>query len=381
MIDFCNFHLRIYLFYSFSVFLTFSLWRIKRTKWKQENILDKCDSSPSGGYTDTIQGLIFAFGTVVVSVISATCVQLLEREIPDFELNAMRCCTAAIACLCVILCTRKWPIIPQPEIVPTLCLAATSFITSTGLYISASIVPLLLVQAVHVFMIGTSGIIFFHFCFEEKLNFKKIASTILVLSGTCLVLQPEFIFQQAYMGNDRHQNEGNFTHRGHFTTNITIENKGYGDITTTSLILGITLSGVSGITVSASTLILKRNQFLQTSISRNLFWDFVLSTLVSLIIMWIFEKPRLPKDWLQFWFVAGHCLTYIFLWPSVIYSSRYISGTTMNIVFSTAVVFMLIPQYTVLSSILPGHKNWIEVVGAVLVFLGSSLGSGAEFCQ
>ena len=31
---------------------------------------------------------------------------------------------------------------------------------------------------------------------------------------------------------------------------------------------------------------------------------------------------------------------------------------------------MLIAEYTVLSSILPGHQNWIEGVGVVLVLIG-----------
>ena len=39
---------------------------------------------------------------------------------------------------------------------------------------------------------------------------------------------------------------------------------------------------------------------------------------------------------------------------------------------------MLIPQYTVLSSILPGHRNWMEVVGVILVMLGCSMSSLVE---
>ena len=38
---------------------------------------------------------------------------------------------------------------------------------------------------------------------------------------------------------------------------------------------------------------------------------------------------------------------------------------------------MLIAQYTVLP-ILPGHRNWIEIVGVVLVLFGLTLGSILE---
>ena len=50
----------------------------------------------------------------------------------------------------------------------------------------------------------------------------------------------------------------------------------------------------------------------------------------------------------------------------------------INILFSSIIFFMLVPQYTFLSSIHPGHKNWIEVMGAILVFLGCTLSSLLE---
>ena len=55
-----------------------------------------------------------------------------------------------------------------------------------------------------------------------------------------------------------------------------------------------------------------------------------------------------------------------------------ISGSTINIILSLTVVTFLISQYTVLSSILPGHKNWIEVTGVILVLLGSTMESILE---
>ena len=61
------------------------------------------------------------------------------------------------------------------------------------------------------------------------------------------------------------------------------------------------------------------------------------------------------------------------------YAAKYISGNTINIIFSLTVVIFLISQYTVLSSILPGHKNWIEVTGVIiLVLLGSTMESILE---
>ena len=70
--------------------------------------------------------------------------------------------------------------------------------------------------------------------------------------------------------------------------------------------------------------------------------------------------------------VTIHSATCAAIWPLSIYQTKTIAGNTATLILSTQVVFMLIAQYTVLSSILPGHRNWMEVVGVVLVLLGSS---------
>ena len=86
----------------------------------------------------------------------------------------------------------------------------------------------------------------------------------------------------------------------------------------------------------------------------------------------------LPSNWFDTAMVMFHCLSYAAIWPLYIYAPKYISGNTVTTIVSTEVVFMLIAQYTVLSSILPGHINWMEVVGVVLVLVGSSLSSILE---
>ena len=86
----------------------------------------------------------------------------------------------------------------------------------------------------------------------------------------------------------------------------------------------------------------------------------------------------LPSNWFDTAMVTFHSLSYAAFWPLYIYAPKYISGNTVTAIVSTEVVFMLVSQYTVLSSILPGHRNCMEVVGVVLVLLGSSLSSILE---
>ena len=81
-----------------------------------------------------------------------------------------------------------------------------------------------------------------------------------------------------------------------------------------------------------------------------------------------YKQTRIILYWLLFpvflSYFLGHC--------GCMDCSTYLET---QLILSTTIVFVLIPQYTVLSSVLPGNKNWIEVVGIVLVLLGSTLES------
>ena len=57
--------------------------------WETEQFLQKNDTEKS--YFESFKGIIAVFSVVILYTASATCVQLLERRIPDLELNAFRC--------------------------------------------------------------------------------------------------------------------------------------------------------------------------------------------------------------------------------------------------------------------------------------------------
>ena len=125
-------------------------------------------------------------------------------------------------------------------------------------------------------------------------------------------------------------------------------------------------------------LIVKRNPYITEHPLEILFCGWTLGTIVSSILMFIIETPVLPSNWFDLSMVIIHSVTCAVIWPLIMYGSLTITGNTVTIIVSTQVVFMLIFQYTVLSSILPGHRNWMEVAGVTLVLLGSSLSSILE---
>ena len=147
------------------------------------------------------------------------------------------------------------------------------------------------------------------------------------------------------------------------------------------ILIASTLPILAGIGYTASTLLLKKCPYLTENSTRVLFWSFIFGTLLSVIPMAAFETPTFPSKWPDVLFVFGHCSSFVIGWISALYAVQCISGNVINFITSTSVVLLLIPQYTVLSSVLPGHRNWMEVVGVVLILLGSVMGSVIEMCK
>ncbi len=111
---------------------------------------------------------------------------------------------------------------------------------------------------------------------------------------------------------------------------------------------------------------------------RSLFWAFFLGMVSSFVLTFAVEVPVWPDGSMDIVTVVLHCIATVGMWVLWIWSLQYISGTLVNVIHCTAVVFMLIPQYTISASILPGHKNWMEVVGVFIVLIGSVLASLLE---
>ena len=61
--------------------------------------------------------------------------------------------------------------------------------------------------------------------------------------------------------------------------------------------------------------------------------------------------------------------------PTIIISVliQYLRPVIVTLISNVSVVIMLIFQYTILENVMPGKRNWIEIMGAVLCFVGCSL--------
>ena len=337
------------------------------------------DDSEIANYGEAFKGLLAIFVDVLSMVVAACSVQLLERKVPDFELNLLRY-SAALASygLFVLFVKKELPVIPRSEIISSLCFCFLTFMTSVCLYVAVTLIPVSSAESLRITSAIVSGTFMFAIFWDEKISCKNVIPVVLCSCGVLLVIQPEFIFKRGKWWNP-------LSNMSDSNLNVTLSNLTESDdnntsyhVNSTLTVLGCCLPVITGIGITFTLILLKRRPYISEHMSHVLFWSFVSGTILSAIVMLLFESTVLPRKWPQILLIIVHCFCFIVGWPLLLYAVQRISGNTINIINSASVVLMLVPQYTVLSSILPGQRNWMEGVGAVLVLSGSVFRSVLE---
>ena len=218
--------------------------------------------------TKKLKGIMAAFVWVLFAVTSTTCVQLLKRKVPDFELNTLR------------IVTRTIPVLPRDTIPSTIAFGTFSFLSSTCHFVAVTFVPISTAQCLHF----TSGIIFGMFLFtmfwEDKITTKGVLCAILCTIGVILVIQPNFIFTNtvSFVDGVTEIYDSNITISMDSTLENAYQDKIHNFMFT---VLGYILSGTTGLVICCNLLLLKRHQYLNENKFKVLFWSFLTGTILS----------------------------------------------------------------------------------------------------
>ena len=343
-------------------------------------------SEVTGERFNALKGIIAAVIIVLLWASSATAVQLLERRIPDMELNTFRSATPFLACGALTLMSKEWPLVQREEIVATVLYTLDIFIAALFYFVAITLLPAALVACVTYTSSVISALFIFSICWNEKFTMRNILFALISVLGVVMVIQPWQPNSEVMASSNLTLNIQIGSHPSpledfNVQTYQTLANHTEGEQDKNSSnsllnwVIGYTFSVIAGIALSLELLIIKRNPFLG---DRHLFWAFLANTLLSATLMVALETPVLPSNWFDATMVTIHSVECAILWRLYIYAPRYISGNTLTLILTSDVVVMLIFQYTVLSSIHPGHRNWVEVVGVILVLLGCSMASLLE---
>ena len=99
---------------------------------------DVNNETSGGGIFNVIKGITCTLGCAICFSVSPTSVQLLERRIPDLELNTYRNAIPLVLHANVFLLMQKWPVIERGKIEITFLYGVSSFVNGTCLFIALS---------------------------------------------------------------------------------------------------------------------------------------------------------------------------------------------------------------------------------------------------
>ncbi len=400
-----------------------------------------------------LKGILAACLSVFMLTLGVTSIQLLERRVPDLELQVFRCVAIISFCL-------KWMVfkfqsfkVPLSDIPATLIYSAAISFGSTTVYIAYSLVPASAAECLMSTGSILSGFVIFSISKQEKFSPVKVLFLLLCVAGLIFVIQPwhgyvhtsgdanksnmppgtskscKIFTEKLQKLNAKHikKNHSNLcgnemgehlpTEKIHRLNRLYDPDKNISPLNNKSVlcsilstclleltdvrnhhrqttrtnngtivllfriscnwrdILGFIISGIGGLAEVLIILSLKTYPCLSKQRFPSLFWAYSIVLVFSTVLTFSIEEPVWIDNLYDVIAVSVHCCTSVAFWVLYIVTLQYTSGTVLIIILSTCSVWFLIPQYTFLASILPGHRNWIEVVGVFMVLFGSLLSS------
>ena len=83
--------------------------------------------------------------------------------------------------------------------------------------------------------------------------------------------------------------------------------------------------------------------------------------------MFIFESPNLPDDIYNVLYLTGHVTLSFLATVTYFVALNFASGILVTLNYSSGIVLSMLSQYFIVYKIHSGHRNLLEIGGAVLV--------------
>ena len=125
--------------------------------------------------------LAASFVSIPMVVISSTCIQLLERKMPDFELTSIRMICALILSGLGLCLLKTSPWISRCEIGSTILFGLLNFSLFTFAYMAVTFLPVVSVDAIWISSGISSGIILLAIFWNEKVSVQRMG-----LAAVCI---------------------------------------------------------------------------------------------------------------------------------------------------------------------------------------------------
>ena len=335
---------------------------------------------------DLISGYFAAMGQVITSGFSAASVQALQGTIPDFQLSATRAFMQGITYFLLVRTTGARTSVTKMQILPLIVLSLLYVLYNIGEYGSTAYIALIETIGIVTVVSILTAIMQAKFLFKIDLKKINLVTIPVLVVGIIMVTQP---FQHLREMHDPFQNHSfsdtlcrNLSYVSNSSNPIScnISNNGPVPVDIHAKVKGYILACIGGI---GAGMVYDINAVLLSKINpiTTAMYFSSLCFVVSALTSFYCEALVVVGNMWQFLFILGHCIASAMNTYFTIYSTRKIGGVGFSLVCSLQVILYLIIQYAFMGRIMPGHRNWMEGVGAIILVIGAAISPIFEIAQ
>ena len=348
---------------------------------------------------DTISG--YAAGIVMILAISlsSASVQGLQGAVPDFELTACRFIVQVFVFTSAGIIKGATFTLPRERIPAMLWYSTLCTLYNIGFYGASTYLPLLEVAGILKVVDMIAAVVQARILFHQEIGKVYSISLIVCSLSIILVIQPPWIFKHPHnagkscpilnstgggtrtsgyhsscdvmLNSVENNTPWNFINNG--TNTSIIGSDAHGQLKNPSVhdtAIGYTLILIGGVANGMMYDVICVMLHDVEPLVKAAYMSAGGIIAASAVALYT-EEVVLRLSIKQYGLVLAHCFFAVFSAFSKVFMAHKIGGVRASITQCLLVMVMLLFQYTLMKSIMPGHQNWIEIVGALILTLGS----------
>lgn len=336
------------------------------------NILASFTSERIGAYAALISAILMS--------ISVATAQGIEGYIGDMELNATRFTVQAVLSALALSLLKLPPIVERIQIGWVAGVCVLQFVGNYTYYAAAPLLPVGIVCGIE-----TTGLMFFGMIFQcvikRSIKLSEVVAVIVCATGVALATQPTFLGFAAEKKSNANRtvpicgvNTTTPVDDQTYITNSTMHRLPTTDV---GQVWGIDATTRGYIVAVVATVMTFANQAIYNNRIPNinfliiLFWTSIFSSLTSYAMTFTLEIPTLPIGAGCWGLFFGHNVSIAVASGLMVYAGQRLPPFLYGLLLSTGLFALAILQYTILSHIQPGHRNWQGILGIVLILVGN----------
>ena len=304
--------------------------------------------------------------------------QALEGAIPDCQLSIARYVTQFVVYPLVAKLTGASMYIPRQHVPNMVYSSVLALLYIIGFFGAVGHMPLIEAVSIEIIFSIISAIVQARLLFHKGITHLNIMSIVVCTAGLTLAVQPSWLFKQniqvAIITNSSFEYSNMSATSAENSISLLKEDKSANMVFVYTLLI---LSGIAdGMYLDVNAVLLRE---VPPIVKVTYLSGFGLIT--SIVLAFYLEDFVITLTVKQFLLVLGHSVASAETFFTTIYTCQMIGGIRASLVFSLQIVVMFILQYTLMSSIMPGHHNWIEILGVGIILFGAAIQPAYDVIQ